>query len=151
MVTQVPVKNCKDYSEVIQKFLLCKNAFRLHPDSSHELRESYDFVTNPQHFRKNDMPDFDSSNIELKNECKPLIKKILRVLAISLGLKDEDFFLKSSQNIDDPTVKSYSAFRTIYYPPVGDNVAVNTVRCAEHSDYGILTVLFQDDAGGLEV
>jgi len=27
----------------------------------------------------------------------------------------------------------------------------NTVRCGEHSDYGSITLLFQDDAGGLEV
>ncbi len=25
------------------------------------------------------------------------------------------------------------------------------MRCGEHSDYGSITMLFQDDAGGLEV
>ena len=27
----------------------------------------------------------------------------------------------------------------------------NQLRCGEHTDYGALTILFQDDAGGLEV
>lgn len=115
------------------------------------MRESYDFVTDPRGFIKNDMENFDVANMELKSECKPVIKKILKALAISLGMADEDFFINSSKNIDDPSNLSYSAFRTIYYPSVGDDTEVNAVRCAEHSDYGILTILFQDDIGGLEV
>lgn len=125
---------------------------RLHPNSSHEMRESYDFVTDPQSFVKSDFVDFDSANLGLKNECKPLIKKILRALAISLEMDDEEFFINSSKHIDDPSSNpSFSAFRTIFYPAVGNDVEVNTVRCAEHSDYGTLTILFQDDIGGLEV
>lgn len=81
-----------------------------------------------------------------------MIKKILKALAISLRLKDEDFFVDASKNIDDPiSHPSYSAYRTLYYPKIGDDVAENTVRCGEHSDYGILTILFQDDVGGLQV
>ena len=30
-------------------------------------------------------------------------------------------------------------------------VKPNQIRCGEHSDYGSITLLFQDDAGGLEV
>ena len=30
-------------------------------------------------------------------------------------------------------------------------MAAGTTRCGEHSDYGSLTFLFQDDLGGLEV
>jgi len=124
---------------------------RLHPDSSHEIRESYNFVTDPRLHIKNDNHDFDSTNTELKSECRPIIKKILKTLAISLEMEDEDFFINSSLNIDDPNIPSYSTYRTLYYPSVGDGIAANTVRCAEHSDYGILTILFQDDVGGLEV
>lgn len=123
----------------------------MHPDSRHEIRESYDFVTDPKIFVKNDLENFDSANIDLKSECKPLIKKILKALAISLGLEDEEFFVNASKNVDDHNHQSYSAFRTIYYPKIGDDIAANTVRCGEHSDYGILTILFQDDVGGLQV
>lgn len=125
--------------------------FRLHPDSRYEIRESYDFVTDPQAFVKNDIENFDLASMELRAECKPLIKKILKALALSLGLEDEEFFVNASKNVDDQSNQSYSAFRTIYYPRIGDDVAANTVRCGEHSDYGILTILFQDDVGGLQV
>ena len=30
-------------------------------------------------------------------------------------------------------------------------VKPNQIRCGEHSDYGSITLLFQDDVGGLEV
>ncbi|XP_037035049.1 UPF0676 protein C1494.01-like isoform X2 [Bradysia coprophila] len=123
----------------------------LHPGSGHEIRESYDFVTDPKKFTVCEIENFDSANMELKNECRPVIKKILKALAISLGLDDEEFFVDNSKNIDDYTNVSYSAFRTIYYPQIGNDVAPNTVRCGEHSDYGILTILFQDDVGGLQV
>lgn len=125
--------------------------FRLNPDSRYEIRESYDFVTDPQAFVKNDIENFDFANMELKNDCKPLIKKVLKALALSLGLEDEEFFVNASKNVDDLRHESYSAFRTIYYPQIGDDVSANTVRCGEHSDYGILTILFQDDVGGLQV
>lgn len=108
-------------------------------------------MTDPKKFTSNEVENFDSANMELKNECKPVIKKILRALAISLGLEDEEFFVEKSKNIDDHSEASYSAFRTIYYPQIGDDVPPDTVRCGEHSDYGILTILFQDDVGGLQV
>ena len=31
------------------------------------------------------------------------------------------------------------------------DIKPNQIRCGEHSDYGSITLLFQDDAGGLEV
>lgn len=125
--------------------------FRLDKSSRHEIRESYDFYTDPEAFVQNDIENFDSAHMELKSECKPLIKKILKALALSLGLEDEDFFVAASRNIDDTSQQSYSAFRTIYYPQILDDIAADTVRCGEHSDYGILTILFQDDVGGLQV
>ncbi|XP_037050744.1 UPF0676 protein C1494.01-like [Bradysia coprophila] len=131
---------------------VCPGQEILHPDSRHEIRESYDFVADPTSFKACEIENFDSANMELKNECKPVIKKILKVLGISLGLDDDEFFVKNSKNIDDYSTASYSTFRTIYYPRISDDdVAPNTVRCGEHSDYGILTILFQDNVGGLQV
>ncbi|XP_037035053.1 UPF0676 protein C1494.01-like [Bradysia coprophila] len=122
----------------------------LHPSSGHEIRESYDFVNDPKEFTPCEIENFDSANMELKNECKPIVKIALRALAISLGLENEEFFVENSKNLDDYTA-SYSDFRALYYPQIGDDVAANTVRLGEHSDYGILTILFQDDIGGLQV
>ncbi len=46
-----------------------------------------------------------------------------------------------------------SVLRLLYYPPLPEesNIKPGQVRCGEHSDYGTITLLFQDDVGGLEV
>lgn len=42
--------------------------------------------------------------------------------------------------------------RTLYYPSLKDSdIQPGVVRCGEHSDYGTVTLLLQDDIGGLEV
>ena len=54
--------------------------------------------------------------------------------------------------------QSISKLRSIYYPPITkaieEKMALEKsqiVRCGEHSDYGTITFLYQDDMGGLEV
>ena len=48
--------------------------------------------------------------------------------------------------------KNRTIFRSLYYPSLADShVQPGVVRCGAHSDYGALTPLIQDDAGGLEV
>ena len=44
-------------------------------------------------------------------------------------------------------------FRYNYYPMIADisKVKPGQVRCGEHTDYGGITLLIQDDVGGLEV
>ena len=44
---------------------------------------------------------------------------------------------------------SSSFVYTIFFHFAG--VKPNQIRCGEHSDYGSITLLFQDDVGGLEV
>ncbi|XP_037074235.1 2-oxoglutarate-dependent dioxygenase ucsF-like [Pollicipes pollicipes] len=44
-----------------------------------------------------------------------------------------------------------AALRVLSYPPVPATVAPGAVRCASHTDYGTMTLLFQDELGGLEV
>lgn len=124
----------------------------LYADAAYEIRESYDVCGNLRFFPDDVAPEFKSSLTDLESESKPLIRKLLRVLAISLELEDEEFFIKRSTWLDDLNVPSYTTFRTLYYPPTWDKeIAPGTVRCADHSDYGTLTLLFQDAIGGLEV
>ena len=39
----------------------------------------------------------------------------------------------------------------LHYPPVPAGLPAGTARCGEHTDYGTVTLLFQDDVAGLEV
>jgi isopenicillin N synthase-like dioxygenase len=47
----------------------------------------------------------------------------------------------------DPTI----LFRIFHYPPLPPRVAGDAWSVGEHTDYGLLTILGQDDTGGLQV
>ncbi len=56
----------------------------------------------------------------------------------------EDFFT-TRHNQQNHTL------RLLHYPPLQTSPKPGQVRAGEHSDYGSLTLLFQDGVGGLEV
>jgi isopenicillin N synthase-like dioxygenase len=62
-------------------------------------------------------------------------------LALSLGLEESYF-------ADRYTGEPLTLFRIFNYPPPRDPALWGV---GEHTDYGLLTILLQDDAGGLEV
>jgi isopenicillin N synthase-like dioxygenase len=70
-------------------------------------------------------------------------QRVLSLMAVGLGL-DDDFF--SSTLTRDPTV----LFRLFRYPP-NDPQAGDRWGVAEHTDYGLLTLLAHDATPGLEV
>jgi isopenicillin N synthase-like dioxygenase len=65
-------------------------------------------------------------------------------IALSLGLDDSYFYDRYTA---DPLV----LFRIFNYPPDVHGGAEPSWGVGEHTDYGLLTILKQDDAGGLEV
>lgn len=69
--------------------------------------------------------------------------KVLEALSLGLGLK-RDIFLPLHE-------KSHHEMRLLHYPSTtaGDLTGDKT-RIAEHTDFGSLTLLFQDQVGGLE-
>ncbi|KAI1416231.1 hypothetical protein F5Y13DRAFT_154877 [Hypoxylon sp. FL1857] len=84
--------------------------------------------------------------IEFYWKCFGAAKELLRALAVGIGLEDEDFFLRfhSGEN---------NQLRLLHYPPVeAEKLSSNAVaRMPAHSDWGTITMLFQDDCGGLQV
>jgi isopenicillin N synthase-like dioxygenase len=69
----------------------------------------------------------------------------MQVLAMSLGLEPGYFQ-------DRYTREPLILFRIFYYPPaVGKETAESQWGVGEHTDYGLLTILHQDDNGGLQV
>ncbi|WP_165225649.1 isopenicillin N synthase family dioxygenase [Aquisphaera insulae] len=67
--------------------------------------------------------------------------RLMAGLALGLGL-DEAYFA------DHGTREPLTLFRIFNYPPSADP---SLWGVGEHTDYGLLTILLQDDAGGLEV
>ncbi|MCL2582859.1 MAG: hypothetical protein FWE35_10420 [Streptosporangiales bacterium] len=80
--------------------------------------------------------------LEYLDEATRVGQAVLAGVALSLGL-DADYF--ASRYTADPTI----LFRIFNYPPAaaGDD----GWGVGEHTDYGLLTLLAQDDSGGLQV
>jgi isopenicillin N synthase-like dioxygenase len=70
-------------------------------------------------------------------------RQLLRGLAVSLG-KPETFFLAKFE-------KPLARGSVIYYPPQPPDQGDAQFGVSPHSDYGCLTLLWQDDNGGLQV
>ncbi|ERT01308.1 oxidoreductase, 2OG-Fe(II) oxygenase family [Sporothrix schenckii 1099-18] len=70
---------------------------------------------------------------------------LLRAIAIGMGL-DEKFFWQYHTNKDNQ-------IRLLHYPAVEESLLRDgkIERIASHTDFGTLTMLFQDSVGGLEV
>ncbi|MCX7596552.1 MAG: isopenicillin N synthase family oxygenase [Fischerella sp.] len=75
--------------------------------------------------------------------CTEVAERILQAFALALQLP-EDFFA-NNHNEQNHTL------RLLHYPPIQQPPQPGQVRAGEHSDYGSITLLFQDEVGGLEV
>ncbi|OQV25531.1 hypothetical protein BV898_00470 [Hypsibius exemplaris] len=126
---------------------------RLDPAVKMEVREAFDFIpTQVPHIER--PPGFIDTLVKLDLASRDLALKVLHCFAIGLGLPDEHYFTKAHQAVAHPELESDSGnlFRTLYYPPfTPSQIDSGIVRCGTHSDYGSITLLFQDDVGGLEV
>ena len=71
-------------------------------------------------------------------------QRLLSGIAVGLGL-GPDYFL--DRYTRDPTV----LFRIFNYPPSAELADENEFGVGEHTDYGLLTLLRQDEVGGLEI
>ncbi|KAI5857294.1 thymine dioxygenase [Durotheca rogersii] len=79
-------------------------------------------------------------------KCFGAGKELLRALALGIGIEDEDFFLSFHSG-------GNNQLRLLHYPPVEvERLSSNVVaRMPAHSDWGTITMLFQDECGGLQV
>ena len=122
----------------------------LNPVRPADLKESFSFVPS---YNLSSMPivkNFEPLMTRLYEECTQLCYRFLEVLSIGLGLP-RDFMGNAHQLIGksgNPTT-----LRSLYYPalPVESKFTAGETRCGEHTDYGTVTFLFQDDVGGLDV
>ncbi|XDG04426.1 hypothetical protein ABKA04_004041 [Annulohypoxylon sp. FPYF3050] len=117
-----------------------------------DVKESYEIGSEESRLQPNVwlpedvLPGFREFMVPFYWKCFEAGKELLRALAIGIGLEDEDFFLRfhSGEN---------NQLRLLHYPPVeAEKLSSNEVaRMPAHSDWGTITMLFQDDCGGLQV
>ncbi|WP_338700413.1 2-oxoglutarate and iron-dependent oxygenase domain-containing protein [Streptomyces sp. Q6] len=87
--------------------------------------------------------DFRAVWLEYSAAMERLSQDLLHLFALALGL-DEHFF-------DDKTDQASSTISANYYYPLTEPPMAGQLRKGPHADWGNLTILHQDGAGGLQV
>jgi isopenicillin N synthase-like dioxygenase len=91
-------------------------------------------------------PGFRKFMVDFYWECSKASREILTAIGTGIGLKDPKFLLKFHSGHNNQ-------LRLLHYPPIPAAQLENEsrARMPAHSDWGSITMLFQDDCGGLEV
>ncbi|VDC04330.1 unnamed protein product [Peniophora sp. CBMAI 1063] len=94
---------------------------------------------------ENTLPGFKDASLRFYWICDEVKGHILRAIALALGLP-ERYLLDKHRAADNQ-------LRFLHYPPVSSTALQNeeVTRIGAHSDFGSITLLLQDDIGGLEV
>ena len=119
----------------------------LDPDAPPDLKETFtmrDVLNKPPEDNRWPDPDFQTLMERFYEHCFTASFRLQRVVASALKLEPE-FFVNchSGENV---------TLRLLYYPNTGVNrVETGQMGAGAHTDYGLLTLLFQDAVGGLQV
>ncbi len=123
----------------------------LDPSTAPDLKEAYNIATaslgsdDDQVYYPKVYPEFKHQITDFVNQCTQVADLVLKAFAISLK-QPADFFVEAHD-------KCQHTFRLLHYPamPTGFKPEDSQNRAGAHTDYGSITLLFQDSVGGLEV
>ena len=121
------------------------------PENTRDYKESFDYGKHEQAvspFRgPNPMPEClpqcKAVFEQYHSEMVLLARKLIRVIALSLELPPDYF----DHKLENPI----SIQRILHYPPQFGEITQEEIGAGAHTDYGFLTILAQDDIGGLQV
>lgn len=90
-------------------------------------------------------PAFRDDVLTLLDNCVETANRVLEAFALALDLPS-DFFVDAHDDL-------HHTLRLLHYPPIAADYEAKDgeSRAGAHTDYGSVTLLFQDDVGGLEV
>jgi isopenicillin N synthase-like dioxygenase len=121
------------------------------PENTRDFKECFDFgadeeISSP-FFGPNQMPEglpgFAATCEDYHDAMLGLARRLVSAIALSLDLPADHFDSKLRHPI---TIQ-----RLLHYPPQTGVVTQEEIGIGAHTDYGFLTVLSQDDVGGLQV
>ncbi|MEM7280742.1 MAG: 2OG-Fe(II) oxygenase family protein [Pseudomonadota bacterium] len=121
------------------------------PDNTRDYKEVFDYgkhETEVSPFRgPNPMPEcLPQAKVvfeQYHSEMVRLARKLISVIALGLKLPADYFDHKLNNPI--------SIQRVLHYPPQYGEITQEEIGAGAHTDYGFLTILAQDDIGGLQV
>lgn len=122
---------------------------KLNPDRATDYKETYnlgyewDEPDAPKNAYPEALPQFRETVLTGFSAFSAVANRVFRGLAIALDLP-EDFFVQRHD-------QQPFTLRFLHYPPLPNVLDVNQIRAGEHTDYGTITLLAQDNSGGLEV
>lgn len=118
-----------------------------------DMKESFEIGREAEEGHANQWPDqIDDEGVAFRAvmrefwlKCKEVHAIVMQGIAIGMGLRDGFF--------DDFVSVGDNTLRLLHYPAVraGGFEGGKRVRAGAHSDYGDITLLFQDHIGGLQV
>ena len=131
-------------------------AAKMEDDAKAELKESFiwgwqrlDGSAGDDHPLRGDnqwpafVPELQGAALTYFEAAHDVAYHLMRGFALGLSLP-EDFFLRS-------TDKPLSRASFVYYPAQPEDMGADQFGVGPHTDFGVLTVLCQDDVGGLQV
>lgn len=92
------------------------------------------------------LPGFKNATTAFYWKCNKVAQTILQALAMGIGLDDSTHLTRHHSGLNNQ-------LRLLHYPPVAaaDLESEKVARMPAHSDWSTITLLFQDDCGGLEI
>jgi isopenicillin N synthase-like dioxygenase len=88
------------------------------------------------------LPGFQAACNTYSAHMDALARRLMALIAVSLNLKPNHF----EPFMLDPTCTT----RLLHYPPQPASAQLGQIGCGSHTDWGAITLLAQDDAGGLQ-
>jgi len=124
---------------------------RLDPERPGDLKEAFNLAPDlpepgaPRNLWPAGQPDFEATMTRFLGECIDTADRVLEAFALALELPANFFVSAHDQH--------HHTLRLLHYPPLpeGFEPSDGESRAGAHTDYGSITLLFQDDVGGLEV
>jgi isopenicillin N synthase-like dioxygenase len=117
-----------------------------------DCKESYEICSEWNHDQPNvwlpeiTLPGFKQATSHFYWKCNEVAQSILQALAVGIGLEDPSHLTRHHSGHNNQ-------LRFLHYPPVAaaDLESGKVARMPAHTDWSTITLLFQDDCGGLEI
>ncbi len=96
------------------------------------------------------LPGFRAACNSYSAHMDALARRLMSLIALSLQLRADHFGLFMRDPSCTTRLLHYPPHHPPHHPPQPASAQVGQIGCGEHTDWGAITLLAQDDAGGLQ-